>query len=188
MMKAVTAFCFAAAVAAAVLFCFCGGGIYLTLAITFGTTCYHLGIRLLVGQLYDLGMGNRADYTKKWFQPRPWEDRLYRALKVKAWKGKMPTFYPEVFSCEKHSWDEIAQAMCQSELVHETNALLSFLPVITARWFGAFPVFLATSVCGAVFDLMLVAMQRYNRARIMRIMSRKAGAGGQGSEAAGLSL
>lgn len=34
----------------------------------FGTTAYHLGMRLLVGLLYNLIMKNQADYTKKWYQ------------------------------------------------------------------------------------------------------------------------
>ncbi len=85
----------------------------------------------------------------------------------------MPTFNPEVFSYKKHSWDEIAQAMCQSELVHETNMILSFVPLIAFKWFGSFYVFLITSVCGAVFDLIFVIMQRYNRTRVIKIILRK---------------
>ncbi len=146
-----------------------GHGLFLTLSITFGTVFYHLGVRLLVGEIFQRTMNNRADYTKKWFQVRPWENSLYQKLGVKSWKNKMPTFYPEEFSPERHTWDEIAQAMCQSELVHETNVLLSFPPVIAARWFGALPVFAVTSVLAAAFDLMLVMMQRYNRPRAIRI-------------------
>lgn len=69
------------------------------------------------------------------------------------------------FFIKKYTWHEIAQAMCQAELVHETNMALSFLPLIAVRWFGAFYVFLLTSVCGALF----VIMQRYNRTRVVKI-------------------
>ncbi len=172
-MKFVTVFSFVATIITIILFHFFNEDIYLTLAITFGTTFYHLGIRLFVGILYNVGMRNRADYTKKWYQIRSWENRLYQILNVKAWKDKMPTFNPEVFSYKKHSWDEIAQAMCQSELVHETNMILSFVPLIAFKWFGSFYVFLITSVCGAVFDLIFVIMQRYNRTRVIKIVLRK---------------
>ena len=64
-----------------------------------------------------------------------------------------------------HTWDEIAQAMCQAELVHETIVVLSFLPVAASVWFGAAAVFLVTSLAAAAFDLMFVMMQRYNRGR-----------------------
>lgn len=63
--------------------------------------------------------------------------------------------------------------MCQSELVHETNIILSFIPVSASKWFGSFYVFLITSVCGAIFDLLFVIMQRYNRARIIKIAVKK---------------
>lgn len=172
-MKATTMVCFGAAVFASILFCYSHRGIYLTLAVTFGTTAYHFGMRLFVGALYHVIMGNRVDYTKKWYQIRPWENKLYQFLKVKTWKDRMPTYHPDTFSPQKHTWDEIAQAMCQSELVHETNMLLSFLPLAASKWFGAFYVFLITSVCGAAFDLLFVIMQRYNRARVIKIALRK---------------
>lgn len=168
-MKSITIFSFTISVITSVLFHCFAKDVYLTIAITFGTISYHLGIRLLVGLLYNVGMKNHADYTKKWYQVHPWENKLYQVLKVKAWKNKMPTYAPLVFSNKEHTWHEIAQAMCQSELVHETNILLSFLPVIASRWFGAFSVFFITSLCGAIFDLLFVIIQRYNRARVVKI-------------------
>lgn len=168
-LKSITVFTFLITGIALVLFYCFHKDIYLTLAITFGTTFYHLGIRLLIGFLYSVGMKNQADYTKKWYQIHPWESGLYRFLKVKSWKNKVPTYDAQSFSNKKHTWSEIAQAMCQSELVHETNMILSFLPVIAAKWFGSFYVFLITSVCGALFDLIFVIIQRYNRARVLKI-------------------
>ncbi len=117
--------------------------------------------------------GNRADLNRRWYQPRPWEGKLYRALRVKSWKDHMPTFYPDKFSPEKHTWEEIAQTMCQSELVHETNILMSFLPLAAAIPFGAFWVFFLTSLGGALFDLSLVILQRYNRPRVLRLAQRR---------------
>ncbi len=172
-MKLLTTFSFVAAAITAVLFHCYSMNIYLTLSITFGTTAYHLGMRLLIGLLYNLIMKNQADYTKKWYQIHPWENKLYQFLKVKTWKGKMPTYDPEIFSSTKHTWDEIAQAMCQAELVHETNVLLSFIPLIASLYFGSFFVFLITSICGAMFDLLFVVMQRFNRPRIIKIAQRQ---------------
>lgn len=171
-MKSITVFCLIITVITAILFSRFDKDIYLTLAITFGTVFYHLGIRLVIGFLYDAGMKNRADYTKKWYQIRPWENKLYKLLRVKKWKNKMPTYNPQAFSNKEHTWDEIAQVMCQSELVHETNIIFSLLPIVASRWFGAFYVFFITSVCGAVYDLLFVIMQRYNRDRVMKILHR----------------
>ena len=148
-------------------------GLFLTLAITFGTTAYHFMMRLLVGWFFENIMHNHADYTRKWYQLRPRERRFYAFCKVKKWKNKMPTYRPERFSPDRYTWAEIAQTMCQSELGHETIAVLSFLPIVSAKWFGALPVFVITSICAAVFDLLFVMMQRYNRDRVVR-MIRKA--------------
>lgn len=122
-----TAFCFIMTIFTTILYRRSNRGICITLAVTFAATTYHLGMRLLVGLLYNIGMKNRANYTKKWYQIHPWESRLYQFLKVKKWKGKMPAYSPDTFSNKKHTWDEIAQAMCQSELVHETNIIISFM-------------------------------------------------------------
>lgn len=171
--KLITMFSFAATIFTSVLFHYFHKGIYLTLAVTFGTITYHLGMRLLVGLLYNVCMKNRADYTKRWYQIHTWENKLYQFLKVKTWKGRMPTYNPGLFSNKIHTWDEIAQAMCQSELVHETNMILSFVPLTFSRWFDSFYVFLITSVCSAAIDLLFVIMQRYNRSRILKIVLRK---------------
>lgn len=156
----------------AVLFSVFQEKIYLTLAITFSVTAYHLLMRFIVGWLYNTFMKNHADVTKSWYQVHAWEEKLYDFLKVKRWKNKMPVYYPETFSRKRHTWDEIAQAMCQSELVHETNMILSFLPIIASIWFDSFWVFFITSLCSALFDLLFVMMQRFNRPRILKIIQR----------------
>jgi len=173
MMNLITVLSLAITIITAILFCCCNKSIYFSLAITFGTTFYHLAIRLFVGVLFNAKMKNRADYTKKWYQIHSWESRLYQFLRVKKWKAKMPTYNPDTFSNKKHTWDEIAQAMCQSELVHETNIILSFVPLAASLCFGSFWVFFITSLCSAVFDLLFVMMQRYNRPRIVSMILRQ---------------
>ena len=141
-----------------------------SLAITFATISYHFWMRLIVGYIVNKRMDNKADYTKKWFQLRPAESHFYEMIKVKKWKGKMPSYDPELFSKKKHTWDEIAGAMCQSELVHETIVILSFLPILSSLWFDSALVFILTSLFSALFDLMFVIIQRYNRPRVLKII------------------
>lgn len=143
------------------------------LAITFGTTAYHLLMRLLVGWIFDKLMHNKANYNRQWYKQSAWEVKLYQRLRVKEWKGRMPTYDPECFNPRKHTWGEIAQAMCQAELVHEVIVLLSFVPIIAAYWLGVLPVFAITSVVAACFDMMFVVMQRYNRPRVIRLAERR---------------
>lgn len=101
--KLITVFSFVATIITAMLYSSYSKDAYLSLAVTFGTTFYHLAVRLFVGMLYNVGMKNRADYTKKWYQIHSWESRLYRFLNVKQWKDKMPTYNPEIFSIKKHT-------------------------------------------------------------------------------------
>ena len=156
--------------------CFCTiylktyAGIAYSLAITFGTITYHFLMRLIVGQVISLLMKNKADYTKKWYQCRKWEERLYKRLNIKKWKQSMPTYEPEYFDPRKRNWDEIAQAMCQAEVVHDVIMVLSFVPIGFSAWFRAFSVFVITSLFAAAFDLVFVMMQRYNRSRIIKLI------------------
>ncbi len=142
-------------------------------AITFGTIAYHFSIRLMIGIIVDLIMHNKADYQKKRYQVSKFEMKLYQKLKVKKWKNHMPTFDVDTFDISKHSWDEIAQATCQSEIVHEIDVIFSFVPVVFSIWFNSFWVFLITSIGGAMYDLMFVAMQRFNRTRILKMKRKK---------------
>ncbi|MFR7829957.1 MAG: hypothetical protein ACLU3F_00175 [Blautia wexlerae] len=63
--------------------------------------------------------------------------------------------------------------MCQAELSHEVIVIFSFLPLLTVPAFGAFWVFLITSVLSAMMDLSFAIMQRYNRPRIMKLCKRR---------------
>ena len=90
---------------------------------------------------------------------------------MKKWKKYFPTYDPNVFDKKQHSWDEIAAATCQSELVHETIVVLSFLPIVFSVWFGATLVFTLTSIFSALFDLTFVMIQRYNRPRVLKVLN-----------------
>ena len=144
--------------------------ILLTLAITFGTTTYHFIMRWLVAFAYNSVMHNRANYRKRWYQVSASEMKLYEKLRVKKWKNHMPTYNPSLFDPRQHTWEEIAQATCQAELGHETIVVLSFLPILAGNWLGGYPAFIITSVLAALFDLLFVIMQRYNRQRIVRLI------------------
>lgn len=144
----------------------------LSIAITFGTISYHFLMRLAVGYVIDAIFHNRVDYNKKWFREKKFEKRLYKLLKVKKWKDIMPTFAPEYFDLKIHTLDEIAGAMCQSEMVHSIIAVLCFLPILATLIWGTFWVFFITSVVSALVESMFVIMQRYNRPRVIRMIEK----------------
>ena len=147
--------------------------VMLSLAITAGTISYHFVIRYVVAGIFNSVMQNRADLSKTWYQQRRWEEKLYKKLHVKKWKSKMPTYETENFDLRIHTPEEIAGAMCQAELSHEVIVIFSFLPLLTVPAFGAFWVFLITSVLSAMIDLSFAIMQRYNRPRIMKLCKRR---------------
>lgn len=171
--KGIAAFSLAATVILAISYKVTSSGILLPLAITSGTIAYHFVMRLMVGLAFHATMRNKADYRKRWYQVSNWEMAVYEKLKVKQWKRRMPTYDPALFDPRLHTWEEIVQAMCQAELVHETIAVLSFLPILAGIWFGEYPVFIVTSVLSAACDMVFVIMQRYNRQRVTKLLNRK---------------
>ena len=143
-----------------------------SVAVTFGTIFYHLAMRLAVGSLVDARYHNRMDYTKKWFQQKPFEKKLYQKLNVRKWKKRLPTLNPQDFDLKNRSIEEIIQVTCQAEVVHEAILPLSFVPIVFSIWFGSLGVFVITSCASFLFDSMFVIIQRYNRPRLMRLLKR----------------
>lgn len=168
-----TALCTGLVTGFLVLLCrFCSADWLYPTAITFGTTCYHFAMRLLVGALVPLFTKNSCP-DQYWFRPHSWEPRLYAKLKVKNWKGGIPTYDPSQFDLETNSLAQVIRNMCNAEVVHEVIILFSFLPLLLTIPFGDFPVFLITSVLAALFDSIFVIAQRFNRPRLVRILKKK---------------
>ena len=152
---------------------FTGNGLFFSAAITFGTAFYHFAVRLAVGLGIDMRYHNRMDYTKPWFREKSFEPRLYEKMRVKQWKKRLPTFTPQEFDLKSRSLEEVAQATCQAEVVHEVNMPLSLIPVAFSVWFGSLGVFALTSCAAFAFDGIFVIMQRYNRPRLLRLLKKQ---------------
>lgn len=143
----------------------------LSCAISFGTTLYHFAMRLAVGFFIPL-LIKKYNYRNRWFRPKKWEADLYRKLKVKTWKRKLPTFDPSQFSTQTNTLPQIVQNMCQAELVHVVIVIFSFVPLAFIPILGAFWVFLITSLASALLDCVFIFAQRYNRPRLVRIIEK----------------
>lgn len=150
-----------------------GARIFVSLGITAMTVCYHFTIRLVIGNITDAIMRNEADWRKPWFREKPFEEKLYKKLKVKRWKDRLPTIDENAFSLEKHPIERIIGATCQSEIVHELDVVASLAAILFAIPFGDLWVFLITAVLGAAFDMIFVIMQRYNRPRLLKALKRR---------------
>ena len=169
-LKAAPVVFLAGTIAAVVFYQRTSSEIWLTFAITFGTTTYHFIMRWVVAFIYNSIMHNKADYRKRRYRVSEAEKKFYEKLRVKKWKKFMPTYNPGLFDPKQRTWDEIAQATCQAELGHETIAVLSFVPILAGHWLGGYPAFVITSVLAAMFDMIFVIMQRYNRQRILKLI------------------
>lgn len=154
-----------------------GQGIFLTLLITFATFFYHLAVRLVVGAVVKNLTAGGVDYDSAWFRQGRAESRLYKLLKVHSWKVKLPTYIPGSFSLTENSPEQVVCNMCCAEIVHEVNAAVSFVPVVLSVILpflhSTILVFVLTSVGAAVFDMLFVIIQRYNRPRMLKLMRRR---------------
>lgn len=146
-------------------------GLFENLAITALTFFFHFAMRLFIGGAVSfITTIKKTDYNNWWFKEKAFEKKLYKVLKVKKWKNHMPTYLPETFSLEKNSLEDIILSTCGAELTHEWIILASFIPLLFSSKFGAFGVFLITSIFAAGVDAMFVLMQRYNRPRLIKLL------------------
>lgn len=146
-----------------------GKDVFSTLRTTALTCLYHFAVRLAIGGLLAPELRLRR-IDGFWFRPHRWEAGLYRLLGVQRWKRKVPTYDPSEFDVYRLGAEAVLRASCRAELVHEFNALASFAPLLAARYVGALPVFLITSIAAACFDLVFVIVLRSNRPRLMRMV------------------
>ena len=110
---------------------FINNNVIFSLGVTSLTIFYHVGIRLFLGEFLLLKfIPSNIDYKRKWFQQNKFEQRIYKILRVKKWKGNMPTYSPDEFSTGKNSWEQIVSASCKSEIIHGTNIIVSFVPIL----------------------------------------------------------
>ncbi len=157
----------------AALSCVVSGDWLETCLISCATTAYHLLMRLAVGFLLPAATDYQFDIYHPWFRPRKWEAAFYGKLRLKTWKGKLPTYAPVQFSLKENTPHRVIQNMCGAELVHEIIMVLSFLLLAAVPFCGAMPVFLTTSVLAALFDSIFVMAQRFNRPRLIRIYKKQ---------------
>ncbi len=114
-----------------------------------------------------------VNINSNYYKLRKIEEKIYNIIKVKKWKTKAPTYEPDEINIDKYTIKEILVNMCNSEIIHTINTIVSYIPLIFIIWYGKPIVFVITSICASMYDLQFVAIQRYNRPRMMKIMERK---------------
>lgn len=153
-----------------------GGETWFTLALTFTATAYHFWMRLCVG-FSIRPFTPRMNPYNFWFRQRAWEAPLYRALRVRSWKGHMPTYIPGDFTLANGA-DNLVKTMCAAELIHEVIVVMGYATLLLALLCEDktenLMIFGITAFVAGLFDMTFVVMQRYNRPRVRRIVERQA--------------
>lgn len=145
----------------------------LFLGILFMLASYHLIVRLVIGTLCDAALEKGIDTENHWFADSYTEQSIYRALGVKRWKNKLPAPDAWKFSIKKRSLEDVIAETCRTELVHEIAIAASLISVFLTIPFGYLWFFILTAVLAIVFDLVFIAVQRYNRPRLVRTAAEK---------------
>jgi hypothetical protein len=100
--------------------------------------------------------------------------KFYHFIKVKKWKGKLPTYTPDNFNLHKHPLEEILQNMYVAELIHVFMFLASYISLlfcfITPDWRSSFWIFFVTGTGAALVEAIFVILQRFNRGRLLLIL------------------
>lgn len=171
LMKCLTVICAILFLIFLTLYIFLQHSLILSLCITLSTIFYHLLMRLIVGLCVNSVFHNKINYSKWWFCEHKFERKLYKLLQINKIK-RIPTYSPDTFSTGLHTFEEIVQASCQAEIVHEIIFVLSYIPLLFTLLFGEFWIFFITSVIASLIDLFFVVIQRYKRPILVKFIKR----------------
>lgn len=147
-------------------------GVMLWTGIVAFTIMYHFWVRIIMGNVSKL-FKKHINYKQWWFKERKFEKKLYKFLRVKAWKGKALTYNPESFSLKEHSLEEIVNTMTKSEVDHWINEVISLSTLLFAIPWGGFWAFFISAIFSMIFDSQFIIIQRYNRPRIVKILENR---------------
>lgn len=131
---------------------------------------YHFGLRILFGKITKKF---NIDYNHPWYHHRKFEEWLYRGVMIRKWKDKVLTFEPELYDVKTRTLDQLATTMSKSELDHWINELISIVSISFALLWGEWAIFIGTAVIAMLFDAQFIAVQRYNRPIVLKLIERE---------------
>lgn len=134
------------------------------------TITYHFEGRLIMGKVTERFP---IRYDQWWFEEKSFEKQFYHIIRVKKWKGKALTYNPELFKFTNYSAEEIANHMAKAETDHWINELISLSTLLFALIWGELWIFAITCVLAMLFDAQFIAIQRYNRPRMKRLIKKE---------------
>ena len=113
------------------------------------------------------------------FRSQPWEEKLYRLLRVKQWQNKLPDMsriFPKLMPAKRLTpqtmtdLPRMIEETCVAELIHWLLWLVSpvLLVVMKKPWS------IVMTVLYGLSNLPFILIQRYNRPRLLRLYERMA--------------
>lgn len=140
------------------------------------TTFLHFSIRIIIGQIVKAICKNiKFNYNSIWFKSYSVDHHLYNFLHIKNIKNKMISANPYMFDIFHRRIDEVLHYMTVAEIVHEISFVASYVPCLLIFVYGSPEIFIITSVIASIVDLLYVFIQRYNRPRLLEMMTIKKG-------------
>lgn len=102
-----------------------------------------------------------------WFNQSNLEKDLYKKLKIKGWKNKLPTYDNSMFKIKSGSKEDVIKLMIQSENVHLLLIFLSYIPLFWSNFFGHLGMMIVMSFVFSIVHIPFVMVQRFNLPRII---------------------
>lgn len=143
--------------------------VFLTFTVLSAVFAYHFITKIFVGKIFNNIYQNNVNENLKIFKERKFEKPLYKFLKVRKWKDKMPSENINDFNLEEHTIIEVIKATCQAELVHDLNLIFALLPLILIIFTNFGAIIIPTSIISFLGDTPFIIIQRYNRPRLIKL-------------------
>ena len=142
---------------------------FFTIGVVFFSVAIHFLIMFISAPVVFMLFRNKYNCNSFWFKQKPFEKTLYRILKIKKWKNKLPAYDRNEYSLQLNNPETIAQNMCHAEVVHEVIALASYLPILFGLVISNYGLLTILSMFFSIIHLVFVFIQRYNRPRFIRL-------------------
>lgn len=148
-------------------------GVMLVFGVIMLNAGYQVITRLLVGTICEGVFENGVNSSTEWFKTSEAEERLYDFLGIKYLKRNLPKFERTDFSPTRQSLQDIIDTGCEIEAEHEINIAVSMLGILFVIPFGQAWVFVVFAVGAVLYDLLFIAVQRYNRPRLETVQLKR---------------
>ena len=146
--------------------------ILLWIGVTTFTIVYHLGLRLVAGNL-TTKIKHLLKNDAFLFKERKFEITLYKIIRVKKWKKNALTYNPSAFSLKENTKEDVLSTMLKSELDHWINELISLSTLFFGLIWGEMWIFILTCLAAMIFDAQFICIQRYNRPRLSKLIHKE---------------